>query len=205
MLEHMKYPTVIQYRECYNHMNYPTHATSPHHYTEIIIISAIFHNKFTAIKESSIIIIIIILYIANLCLESFLHKLVFFEFFLHLTPSYQLHTAFKILPALVRASLHFFHFCCFFLSFFLDQSFPLILQTVMIITLHRNTQSSKARMMEVQSPTYQTAECTPTKSNISGRRKYTHKAQHIRLTEVHPQSPTYQTDRSTPTKPNISD
>ena len=174
MLEHMKYPTVIQYRECYNHMNYPMHATSPHHYTEI---STTFHNKFTAIKESSIIIIII----ANLCLESFLHKLVFFEFFLHLTPSYQLHTAFKILPALVQASLHFFHFCRFFLSFFLDQSFPLILQTVMIITLHRNTQSSKARLMEVKkSPTYQTP-------------------------NVLPQSPTYQTDGRTTTKSNISD
>ena len=137
MLEHMKYPTVIQYRECYNHMNYPMHAISPHHYTESIIISTTFHNKFTAIKESSIIIIIIII-TANLCLESFLHKLVFFEFFLHLTPSYQLHTAFKILPALVQASLHFFDFCRFFLSIFLDQSFPLILQTVMIITLHPN-------------------------------------------------------------------
>ena len=140
-----------------------------------------------------------------MCLESFLHKLVFFEFFLHLTPSYQLHIAFKILPALVQASLHFFHFCRFFLSFFLDQSFPLILQTVVIITLHRNTQLYKARLMEVQSPTYQTAECTPTKSNLSGRRKYIHKAQYIRLTEVLPQSPTYQTNGRTPTKPNISD
>ena len=143
-----------------------------------------------------------------MCLKSFLYKLVFFEFFLHPSPSHQLHTAFKILPALVQASLHFFHFCCFFLSFFLDQSFPLILytnsddnHTLLKFTIIQ----SQIDGSEVQSPTYQTAECTPTKSNISGRQKYTHKAQHIRLTDVPPQSPTYQTDRRTTTKSNISD